>query len=98
LIARLKKGWHELRAGRPGRRFQDRYQRVLESAACGALKKWALVAGGALVIVAGIILLPLPGPGMLIIAAGALLMAERSRAAARALDWLELKARRLVGR
>jgi hypothetical protein len=35
---------------------------------------------------------------MLIIAVGALMMADESRAAARALDWLEFKARRFLGR
>ena len=45
-------------------------------------------------MLAGVAFLPLPGPGLLIIAVGALLMAEVSLSAARALDWLELKARR----
>jgi hypothetical protein len=49
-------------------------------------------------VLAGLVLLPLPGPGLLVITAGVLLMAEESHAAARALDWLEVKARRLAGR
>jgi hypothetical protein len=47
-------------------------------------------------MVLGVVFLPLPGPGLLIIAAGALLVAEESLSAARALDWLERKARRLM--
>jgi Putative transmembrane protein (PGPGW) len=90
-----KKAWRELKAGKPGRRFQARHERARGG---GALRKWGLIAGGALIVLAGIVLLPLPGPGLLVIAAGALLMAEESRAAARALDWLEMKARRLAGR
>ena len=87
--------WQELRRGKPGRRFQSRYERNQETR-CGALRKWSLIALG--LVLAGLVFLPLPGPGMLIILAGAMLMAERSRAAARTLDWMELKVRRLVGR
>lgn len=89
---RLGKSWRELKRGEPGRRFQNRYERRGRSG--GGLRKWLLIAGGLLLVLAGIVFLPLPGPGMLIIAAGALLMAEESLSAARALDWLERKARR----
>jgi len=98
VLGRLKKGWRELRAGRPGRRFQDRYQRLRKNAACGPAKKWGLIAGGVALVLVGIVLLPLPGPGMLVIALGALMMAEESHSTARALDWLEAKTRSLVGR
>jgi len=89
------KVWQELKRGRPGHRFQSRYERN-QHARAGAVRKWSLIALGAVLILAGIVFLPLPGPGMLIIAAGAFLMAERSRAAARALDWVEVKVRRLI--
>ena len=91
------KAWEELKRGEPGRRFLSRYERN-EHAPAGALHKWSLIALGIVLILAGIVFLPLPGPGMLIIAAGAFLMAERSRSAARALDWMEVRVRRLVGR
>lgn len=45
-------------------------------------------------MIVGVSALPLPGPGLLIIALGALLIAEQSRAVARALDRLELWLRR----
>ena len=92
LLIGLRKTWQELKRGQPGRRFQSRYERRASSA--GA-RKWALVAAGVTLMLLGVIFLPLPGPGLLIIAAGALLVAEESLGAARALDWLELKARRL---
>jgi hypothetical protein len=82
--------WQELKRGKPGHRFQGRYERANRG---GGPRKWLLIAGGALLILAGIVFLPLPGPGMLIIAAGAFLMAQESRAAARALDWIELRVR-----
>jgi len=93
LIARLKSGWRELRRGSPGRRFQERYARQQQAGRCGALAKWCIIGGGLLVVLAGVVLLPLPGPGMVIVAFGALMIAGQSRATARALDRLELRAR-----
>ena len=94
MLARLKEGWRELKRGQPGRRFQDRYARR-RGAARGVLGKCAFVCVGVLVLLVGIVFLPLPGPGMIIVAAGALLMAEGSRTTARALDALELRVRRV---
>ena len=65
------------------------------SAPRSALRKAVVLAAGVLVVIAGVIALPLPGPGLAIMALGAVLVAEESLAAARALDWLELKLRRL---
>jgi hypothetical protein len=92
VLAHLKKGWRDLRQGQPGRRFSQRYERGRRG---GTARKWLLVTGGALLAVAGIALLPLPGPGLLVIVAGLILIAEESHATARALDWLERKARGL---
>jgi hypothetical protein len=93
---KLEQAWRELKAGKPGRRFRERHERARGGG--GALRRWGLIVGGALTALAGIVLLPLPGPGLLVIIAGVLLMAQESRAAASALDWLEMKARRLAGR
>jgi len=97
MLHHLRKAWRELKTAPPGRRFQARYERTRDSRR-GMLRKWALVAGGALLALVGVVFLPLPGPGMLIIAAGALLIAQASRVAARMLDALELRVRRLVRR
>ena len=95
MLAPLRKRWRELKQGKPGRRFRDRYERGRPG---GAAWKWLLIVGGALLALVGIALLPLPGPGLLVIAAGLLLIAEESHATACALDWLERKARRLASR
>ena len=98
MIERLKAGWRELRRGEPGRRFRDRHERRRLERPHGGARKWSAIAVGALIMLAGIVLLPLPGPGLVVIAAGALLIAEESRTAARTLDQIELKARGLVRR
>jgi uncharacterized protein (TIGR02611 family) len=94
VLVALRHAWHDLGKAPPGRRFQQRFQRR-RSAPRSALRKAVVLAAGVLVVIAGVIALPLPGPGLAIMALGALLIAEESRAAARALDWLELKLRRL---
>jgi len=96
VLSYFSESWQELKRGEPGRRFQSRYERG-QGGASGRARKWSIIAGGLALVLAGIVFLPLPGPGLLIIAAGALLMAEESLGAARALDWLERKARRVIG-
>jgi len=54
------------------------------------------IAGGVL-LAAGLVFCVLPGPGLPLVVVGASLLAERSRTMARALDWLEVKLRKLVG-
>jgi hypothetical protein len=79
--------------GKAGRRFQQRYARR-RAVPCGALKKWMSMLAGAVVVLVGIVLLPLPGPGMLVVLFGAALMAGHSLAIARVLDRAELTLRR----
>lgn len=97
MIARLKERWRELRHGEPGRRFRARYERR-KCANRGAARKCLICILGAVIVLAGIVLMPLPGPGILIVAFGALLMAEGSRTVADALDSLELRVRALIAR
>jgi hypothetical protein len=52
--------------------------------------------GGLALMAVGIVLLPMPGPGMLVIAVGAALVAEESKWAAELLDGLELWVRRTL--
>jgi hypothetical protein len=84
-----------LSRGTPGRRFQERYLRA-RRAAHSAAKRVAKVAAGALLIAVGIVLLPAPGPGILVVLLGLALVAESSLTVAKALDRLELRARGLI--
>ena len=94
MLARLRSAWRELHEAPPGRRFEQRFQRRRDRPR-GALRKALWMGGGMLLVLIGVIALPLPGPGLLIIALGLLPIAEESRLVARALDALELKLRRL---
>ena len=87
----------ELRNSAPGQRFQELYQRR-QATRNSLLRRQASLALAAIVLIAGIFMLALPGPGWLTILLGAGLLARESILAARGLDWLELKTRQLLTR
>jgi hypothetical protein len=90
----LKQQWCELRNAPPGRRFQERYERNRQARAHQSkARRFLQVVIGLWLIKAGIILCFLPGPGIPLLVVGAAVLAERSLRVARALDWIELKAR-----
>ncbi len=60
------------------------------------MQKFLFIGGGLIVIVAGIIALPLPGPGTLIIIIGLGLLAQESLRLSRFLDWLEVELRAVL--
>ena len=94
-FGRLKRQWRELAAARPGNRFQQRYarrQQTRRSRFAGPLT----MAAGVLIALFGLVMLPAPGPGMIVVLIGASLIAEESRFAARALDWSEVRGRRAI--
>jgi uncharacterized protein (TIGR02611 family) len=94
-VSRFKRQWQELAASAAGRRFQDRYHRRREKSQSPLMRMITGVAGLVL-LVAGVLMLFVPGPGALTMLVGAALLAERSLVAARVLDWLELKSRDLA--
>ena len=95
MFKELKREWAQLKRGKPGSRFQDQFDRNQRE------KKSNI--GRVLRVVAGLILLPVglfflavPGPGLVIIALGAVLIAREFRFAARLLDAVEVRGRKLM--
>jgi hypothetical protein len=97
MLEGLRGRWRRLRAGQPGTRFQRQYRENRESRKSG-WQRWGAAAGGVALILIGVIALFVPGPGILFLALGAAVLARESLAVARALDWLEIRGRRLVHR
>ena len=91
----LKEHWQDLKEGKPGKRFQDHYRKYHESGG-NRMRKVLFIGIGALIVAAGIFFLPAPGPGFLIIFLGGGLMAQESLRAAKVLDWMELRVRRIA--
>jgi len=99
LLAQLRSSFSDLRAGKPGRRFRDYYSRRHGDEGGRTVRKWALVTAGWALITMGALLSLVPGvPGLALAIPGAALVSANSRFFARSLDWLELRARRLLGR
>jgi uncharacterized protein (TIGR02611 family) len=97
MIQASRKIWRQLIDGKPGSRFQERYLRRRQTSR-GRVQKGLAIVAGALLVVVGIILLPAPGPGVLIVLAGATLIAQESLAAARVLDRFEVRLRNAIRR
>lgn len=99
LLAQLRSSFADLRSGRPGRRFCDYYSRKHGRDRGRPVRKWALVVVGWSLIALGLLLSLVPGvPGIALGIAGAALVSANSRFCARALDWLEVRLRRLASR
>ena len=95
MLEKLKQSWRDFEEGPPGERFQQRFKRHQQSRR-GALSKSLFITAGILITVVGVFFLPAPGPGALILLIGAGLIAQEFLLAARALDWTELRVRKLA--
>ena len=96
MFGSLKRHWRALRSGHPGNRFLAQYERSRRSHADESWwRRYLPSLAGAVMLAAGIFFLFIPGPGLPLIFLGAGLVAQRFRAAALALDWLEVKIRKV---
>jgi uncharacterized protein (TIGR02611 family) len=91
----LKQEWAQLKRGEPGSRFQDQFDRNRKEAKSKFGRGLRVVAGVALLPV-GLFMLAVPGPGLVVIAIGAVLIAREFRWAARLLDRLEVRGRKVA--
>ena len=84
--------WDRFASSPPGRRFQERYQRKLQSER-GRLIRCGTFCAGIVLTLVGVFFLLVPGPGIPILAVGLALIAQESATAARFLDRGELRVR-----
>ena len=94
MFNRLKESWAALKGGRPGSRFEDQYEKQRKDRRKNPIGRALRIIGGLLLIPVGVFFLAVPGPGLLVIAIGAVLIAREFRFAARFLDALEVRARK----
>jgi UPF0716 family protein affecting phage T7 exclusion len=95
MLKHTRQSWRRFKAGLPGRRFQQQF-RQRRRFRSGAARKSLLMATGILLAVAGVFLLFVPGPGIIILLIGAVLIAQQSSLAARAFDRIEIRLRKFI--
>ncbi len=91
MLAKLKKSWATFKKGAPGERFQNFYEAQKEA---GGASRIVLTVLGVVLLVGGVILLFIPGPGILLIAFGGALVAQQSLWTAKLLDRTEVLGRK----
>lgn len=98
IIEQTKQTWHAFKAGDPGHRFQDQYDRR-QHAEHGRrpARSVGIAVLGLAVAIAGLLLVLAPGPGWIITFLGLGLLGGEFAPIARALDWTELKGRVVAG-
>ncbi len=91
----LRKHWRDFKESRPGRRFQDVHDRraAERGAGEGGGGGYIGLVAGVILTVVGIVFLPAPGPGSVVLFLGLAMLARESRVVARMLDKAELKCR-----
>ncbi|MEZ4421973.1 MAG: PGPGW domain-containing protein [Gemmatimonadota bacterium] len=88
----VKGAWERFKRSRPGERFCDRYrQRQADRRGRWVSVLWILL--GVVLLLAGVVALFVPGPGLLGLAFGAALIGQESERVAEALDAGELRGR-----
>lgn len=91
----MKQSWNRFQSVPTGRRFIHYYNQQHRTRA--VTPKAVLKIGlGLLLMAAGAIMLVIPGPGIPVLIAGAVLIAREVKPAARVLDWLDVHIRRAL--
>jgi len=99
MIERARENWRRFKEAMPGRRFQEHHYRHQQSSSGRSyLRVFFGIAGGLLVVAGGVVAVPGPGPGWLIILLGLAMVAGESLVLARLLDRVEMRLRSLAGR
>lgn len=89
--------WRDLKRGRPGRRFQDRYQCARrQGARRGAGRRIVLIVAALVCLAIGLVLTVIPGPAVPFFFLAGGLLATESRVVARFMDWSEVRFRELL--
>jgi hypothetical protein len=97
MLERIKQEWRIFAAEPPGARFERHYERKhADDRTLAGRVTW--IATGVVFLLAGIVMLFTPGPGLLAIGFGVTCFAQESRRVARSCDRAETRIRRAWAR
>jgi hypothetical protein len=97
MVERIRKEWRVFAAEAPGERFERHYERK-RSDDRTLLGRCTWIAAGIFFVLAGIVMLFTPGPGLLAIGFGVTCFAQESRGISRFCDRSEMRIRRAWSR
>lgn len=97
MSGRLKRQWEILKRGKPGRRFEDRYEAAQRKEnRATVLARVVRFTAAVIAIALGVVFAVIPGPAVVFFAVAGALLASESRVVAKFLDWCEVKIRAIV--
>lgn len=90
--------WRDLQRGRPGHRFQDRYERAKRERRKGGnpWQRIVTLTAGIVCLAIGVVLAVIPGPAIPFFFLAGGLFGTESRLIARLMDWIEVRARKFA--
>ena len=97
MVERIRREWRVFAAEAPGERFERHFERKRRDDRT-LLGRLTWIAAGVFFLLAGIVMLFTPGPGLLAIGFGVTCFAQESRRVARACDRAEMWTRRTWSR
>jgi uncharacterized protein (TIGR02611 family) len=96
MFEKVRESWKQFKEAQPGHRFRERYERrQQESKGPFDPGKIINIVAGLAIAALGVIFIPLPGPGSMIIFLGLGLIGCEFAPFARFLDWLEVRVRKV---
>jgi uncharacterized protein (TIGR02611 family) len=95
--AQWREEFEAFKRSEPGHRFRERFERM-KAIPRPTHERIARCLCGIIVMLVGIVLIPLPGPGWLIVGFGVTLLAQESRRVADFCDRIEIRSRAAMGR
>ena len=99
MLEGLKQRWREFKRGRPGNRFQERFERNQQARSERSwLTRYLKPLAGIVLLVTGLVFCVIPGPGLPLLLVGLGLLATVSRRVAVTMDWLEVRIRDVISR
>lgn len=94
LKANFQKRWEQFQEGEPGSRFEERYRRRRAAADDSfGLVRLLYIVGGVLVMLAGLVMMPAPGPGTAVFVVGLSFLGSEFLPVARFMDRSEMRLR-----
>jgi len=97
MLDKLRHHWRQFAAHRPGTRFQAQHRQGRRARRTPFARGVRAVLATAITLI-GLVMMPAPGPGMVVVAFGLVMLARESAMAARGLDAAELRLRPLWAR